>query len=103
MQTVATPIPAPATGRPMEQNLRGVLEARRARRERGAGDRAGLTPTEVQARLTAFLGTRLDEPFEVARVAQMSGGGANECYAFQLVRGDRSERLGRRVHAPRGS
>jgi aminoglycoside phosphotransferase (APT) family kinase protein len=97
MQTATTPIPAQAAGRPMEQNLRSVLEARRARRARGAGDRAGLTPTEVQARLTAFLGTRLDEPFEVARVAQMSGGGANECYAFQLVRGGRSDRLVLRI------
>ncbi|MFR9805003.1 phosphotransferase family protein [Pseudonocardia sp. RS010] len=87
----------PGEARPMEGNLRTILDERGRRRERGAGDRTGLTPTVAADRLTAFLGTQLDGDFEVADVRQLSGGGANEGYSFSLVRGGERERLVLRI------
>ncbi|MEU7818465.1 phosphotransferase [Pseudonocardia sp. NPDC049154] len=87
----------PAEARPMEANLRAILDERGRRRERGPGDRTGLTPTTATERLIAFLCTQLHGAFEVADVRQLSGGGANEGYAFTLVYGGERERLVLRI------
>jgi aminoglycoside phosphotransferase (APT) family kinase protein len=81
----------------MERNLERRLAERRARRARGASDRAGLTPADAHDRLMRFLGDRVSEPFEIGDVAQLSGGGANEAYRFRLDRAGSSERLVLRI------
>ncbi|KAA9160564.1 phosphotransferase family protein [Amycolatopsis acidicola] len=86
-----------APQRRIERNLAAVLDERARRRARGIGDRPGITPGDAQSRITRFLSRRLSEEFGVTDVVQMSGGGANECYAFRLTRNGSAQRLVLRI------
>lgn len=81
----------------MEGNLEAILDARLRRRAEAGLKTSGLSTAEVQSRLQNFLARRLSGEFSVGDVAQLSGGGANECFRFVLTRGASPESMVLRI------
>ncbi|MDH6679163.1 aminoglycoside phosphotransferase (APT) family kinase protein [Rhodococcus sp. LBL1] len=63
----------------------------------GPDTETGLTVADAHLRLEAFLASRLNVDLAVTEVAQLSGGGANECHSFTHIRDGGSRRLVLRI------
>jgi aminoglycoside phosphotransferase (APT) family kinase protein len=83
-----------------ESRLDALLTSKLLDRGSPATDRAGVGLRDPEGSLERFLADHVDGPVAVQDVSRLRGGGANEAYAFTLVRGSEPERLVLRVKTP---